>query len=361
MTGDGGETLTPIVFTDEVVADLTRRFRSKPSSYRSGLYHVATSHERSGLRAWVEGVVGRVPEPGRSKLVPRLLADEHLLNTLNELAVAAILQLSGLVVLYEHDLDGVTPDWFVPGTADDPPVIVEVWTKNYEQRAVGRRRQWQALRDRVGKIPVGVLLNVLPRSRQGPPSTPMAKDLVRDLRVWLEQELPEAGMQIVLPLGASSDRNSGYRFRLAGVVPDATHALLTLPGEGGTYTTIGLIAQVESKIARYAQVAISAGAAFVVVVAADPGTPISRDLLRSVVEGRQSLEVSIDPHVHGQIADVTLPMNAVDVPRRFHEAVSAVGWVDLRLSGTAAEPPTIDLQLFANPARVVDPPSLGEY
>lgn len=357
VPSDGGEAVVPIVFTDEFVADLRRRYEGKPSSYRSDLYYVGTSPDRSGLRAWVEAVVWRVPQPGRAKLIPRLRSDQHLANTLNELAVGAALQTAGRVAMYEHDLAGATPDWYVPGSADHPPVIVEVWSKNHEQRAVGRRRQWQALRDRVSKIPVGVVLNVLSQDRQGPPSTDVAKELVRHLRAWVAQGVPAAGSQIVLPPpNGSKDRVARYRFRVAGELPGATHALLTLPGDGGAYSTADALAQIETKIARYAFTAVSTGAAFVVVIAAQPGTPISKGTLRNIVDGRQSLEVVIDPHAHGQIADITLPMNAVDEPRSFNPAMSALGWVQLELAEEPTEQPTIDLELFPNPARSIEPP-----
>ncbi|MEQ1703382.1 MAG: hypothetical protein ABMA25_25015, partial [Ilumatobacteraceae bacterium] len=56
-----------LVFTDQFIADMHRRFAAKPATHREDIYFVATSSERSGLRQWIEQAVARVPEPGRTK------------------------------------------------------------------------------------------------------------------------------------------------------------------------------------------------------------------------------------------------------------------------------------------------------
>ena len=347
------------MFTADFVADLRRRYANKPLSHRIDLFNTATSPATAGLRSWVETVVSGIPQPGRAKLISRLRFDEHLGNTLNELAVCAALQSTGRFPLYEHELDGATPDWVVPATEGTAALIVEVWSKNQPQAAAGRRRQWQDLKQRVSKIPVPVVLNVLPRERQGPPATDVAKQILRELRAWLGNGFPASGAEVVLPTAKHPNAKvSGYRFRVAGENPDGGGALLTVPGEGGAYTTADTLTEITTKIKKYAHTASAMGAAFVVVVAAEPGTPISKSTLRDIVEGRQSFEVVLDLHRHGEVADITLPMNVVDEPRTFSPAVSAIGWAQLILSDDHSQPPTVDIELFANPARTIDPPEL---
>ena len=356
--GVGEGATRPLVFTAGFVEDLRRRYESKPLSHRVDVFHTATSPDLAGLRAWVETVVSAVPEPGRAKLISRLRSDDHLVNTLNELAVGAALQAAGFAPLYERELEGGTPDWFVPATHGAPPLIVEVWNKNLPQAAVGRRRQWQELKQRVGKIQVGVVINVLPLERQGPPTTDVAKRILSGLRAWLGCD-PVPGSEIVLPAAEKAKTEApGYRFRISGMNPNGDCAILTVPGEGGAYTTADALKEIEIKIKKYAPTAAAMGAALVVVVAAEPGTPISKGTLRNIVEGKQSFEIVIDPHRQGEIADITLPMNAVDEPRTFSPAVSALGWAQLIVSDNHSQPPTIDLEFFANPARSIDPPAI---
>jgi hypothetical protein len=118
-----------------------------------------------------------------------------------------------------------------------------------------------------------------------------------------------------------------------------------VPGEGGAYTTNDTLTEITIKIKKFADTATTMGAAFVVVVAAEPGTPISSGTLRDIVEGRQSFEVVIDLHRQGKVADITLPMNVVDEPHVFSPAVSAIGWAQLIVSDGGSQPPKVDIEL----------------
>lgn len=335
------------VFTYEFIADLNRRFATRPASHQEDIYFVATSSGRAGLRQWIEQEVARIPEPGRTKLVSRLRADEHFVNTLNELAVASVLQGVGGDVLYEHDLDGVTPDWYLTGVAGRPPLVVEVWNKNHAQGSAARRRLWLGLQRLVRQIPAGAVLNVVATGRQGPPQHGTAKQIAGELRRWLLAENARVGSQREV---------KGYRFQIASVGAVGGPADMTLPGESGAFTTREARTAIASKVRRYEQVVAGRGDAFVVVVGHQVGTPISKGTMADLVAGRQAFEVAFDPLMVGEFFDLTLPMNVVDVPMSLSGAVSAVGWIDIVLADDVNDPPAISLNLWPNPARRIDTP-----
>ena len=336
------------VFTDEFLATLHRRYDGKPPSHQVDLYYAATSANRAGLRNWIEQVVATVPEPGQAKLISRLRADEHFVNTTNELAVGAALQTSGRTVLYEHELDGGTPDWYLPGFDTIPDLIVEVWNKNHARGAAGRRRQWLALQARVEWIPHDVFLNVIAVDGKGPPPMEAAKSIASQVRGWLDERR-----------GAGSEESiSGYKFRIAGTGTPTGRARLTFPGEGGAFTTKDALDEIESKVKRYSTSAYTRGAALVVVVAGEIGTPISRGTLAALVAGQQSFEISFDLLSEGEIADVTMPMNAVDSQRQFPAVLSGIAWVELTLANEPGDPPAVRMELFPNPARSISAPPI---
>ena len=339
-----------LVFTDQFIADMHRRFAAKPATHREDIYFVATSSERSGLRQWIEQAVARVPEPGRTKLISRLQADEHFINTLNELAVGSVLQSVGGEVLYEHEVEGMTPDWYVTGGDNNAPLVVAVWNKNHAQGSASRRRLWLGLQRRVRQIPAGVVRHVIAVGRKGPPSADVAKKVGSELRGWL----------LGGDAGVGSQREfDGYRFRVAARTATSDGpAEMTLPGEGGAFTTVEAREAIATKVRRYEQVVASRGEAFVVVVGHEVGTPISRDAMRDLVAGRQGFEVAFDPLLDGEFLDVTLPMNVVDVPISLSAAVSSVGWVEVVLADSADDSPAVSLDLWPNPARRIDTPSI---
>lgn len=340
----------PLVFTDDFIDDLDRRYAGKPAAYQVDLFFAARSPSRAGLRDWIERAVALVPAPGQAKLISRLRVDEHFVNTLNELAVGAVLQGSFATVLYEQKLKGLTPDWYVPGIGSMPPLIVEVWNKNHAQGAAGRRRGWLALKARVERIEIDVALNVITVARQGPPSTDLCTQIARELRSWLSADAPAWGSQKVI---------HGYRFHVASTGTQVGHAQMSFPGEGGAFTTADALDEIESKVAKYAAISSATEAAFLVVVAHETGTPISRGTLHDVIRGRQSFEIVFDLTSHGQVADITMPMNAADVPRDFDAALSGIAWVDVAVAAEPTDPPTIHMELFPNPARAVTAPPIS--
>jgi hypothetical protein len=347
-TADVGQPDRDPVFSERFLADLYRRYDNKPLSYQTDLFFVATSSEHSGLREWIERVVALVPEPGRTKLVSRLRADKHLVNTLNELAVAAELQSTGCAVLYEHDLNGVTPDWFVFETAELPALAVEVWSKNLRSGSSSRRRQWVDLQTRIRNIDVDVGLNVVVRSSGGPPSHKTAKAIARELSVWLRETALRTG---------STREFDGYQFVVTvGAGKQNGFAEMVIPGESGAYTTEDVLAEIRQKTKRYETAVTARKAAFVVVVAHEPGTPINKSTIADLAAGRQSIMFSFDPASNGLIGDASVQLKTDDTPHALAASVSGVAWVELQPSEQPDQAPTVVWELFLNERRSVDVP-----
>lgn len=332
-----------VVFDQDFVQQLERVNSSRPASYRSDLYFFVTSEDRRDVREWVERTVALLPDPGRTLLAKRLRADGNFVTAIQEIGVAAVLFEAGLSPESEPRLGRLTPDLFVPGSSDRPPLVFEVWTRQPQSGESSRRRSWQALVERVEKIPHPVGLLLVPRTRRcGAPDRQEITQIGRELSSWLAAAQRHAG---------ESHEVLGYRFQVAGSSPYPDRAFLPRPTEGGTVDTDIVMEIVREKTRRYRQMVTDLGAAFVVVLAGQPDTAMDLDMVRATLDGRQAMTFLVPPSPSGPLGDVTMRMKAEHSPPVLDGALSAVGW----LSTTQASP---TLNLFENPRAVIPLPDL---
>lgn len=78
----------------------------------------------------------------------------------NEISIGYLLVKSGFDVLYEKEIDGKTPDWYVCGNNIHSDIIVEVKTLNSKDVVVKFREQLEILIEKIQTLPFGVILEL---------------------------------------------------------------------------------------------------------------------------------------------------------------------------------------------------------
>lgn len=304
--------------------ELESRFRGRRDWERADLASVALSPERAVIRSWIDSEVSALEQPGRRKLIARLRDDKNFATAYNELAVAAVLRDAGLSLLYEAELDGLTPDLFAPSGPHGRPLVIEVWTRELPRSARGTRRAWAELVRRVADIPVPVAV-LVQGTQGGTPPVPTSgdsKEIAASLRRWLLR-----GQRC---RGDSHDVGS-YRFVVFMEVP-GLKTRMAAPTGGGRADSELVVRAIQTKVRRYRALVERLDASFVVVTASDPSTPLDVELLRSALGGRQSFSFSFSPAATGLIGTSSGPMPRNRHIVEFDSALSAVGFVEARLA-----------------------------
>ena len=309
---------------DEFAQDFVRRFSNRPDWARPELWPVVTDPARTPQRRWLSNVLGQLPERQRQNALARLQSDEQFLATYNELASAAILGTPELRVevepLFTRQGRTLTPDLALRSVDGQLLAIGEVSTRfrNTEHRRL--EIQWRELRTRVARIPraVGILVQDLVNDPIRPPTSGQAAKIELGLRDWL--------LRPSSVLGATSEFQ-GYLFQVAFELP-GLRAQVAVPTGGDWYNTDKVRAAISDKASRYTELANSLNVPLLVVLAAEPALPLSKDFVASALTGAQALTIAFDPFRPGPIASGPMRLNHQDVPAAFDPALSAVGWLE---------------------------------
>ncbi len=308
------------VFDDQFRERLAARYGGRPDWEWPDLAFVALSDERQRLRDWIDTEVVAIPDPGRAKLLSHLRGDKTFETALNELAVASLFRHAGVGLLYEPDLDGLTPDLFAPASGDRPAMIIEVWTREPLRESRGSRRAWAELVERISAIPVPVGLTVegVGGAPAAPPTSGDAKSIASELRRWLLGSVRTDADAIVV---------GNLRFRVVMSVP-GLRTRLAPPLPAAQVDSEVVLGAIRRKVRRYRDLARRAAANLVVVLASHPASPLTLDMLRSAVEGEQSFAFSFSPFASGLVGDWSGQLQQERRRPLFDPMLSAVGFVD---------------------------------
>lgn len=308
-----------LVFDDDYMAAVAARADGRPAWERSAIHDLVLSDEKAQMRAWIEQEVARIPEPGRSELIRRLRSERSFLPSMHEVATAAVLTEAGLELRYEANVGGRTPDFLVPDDGSGHPAIVEVWTRELARDSRGQVRAWEALRARIGQIPVPAGLAVDVRTRKRAPSPRQSKEISSGLRRWLLDAPRATGESINV---------DGFRFVVTGTMPGLT-AYLPVQHPGGWFDSSSVVDTIRAKVDRYRELTHTAGAALVVVVGSDVRAPLTLDLLRSTMRGQNSGAISWSAGSTGYIGEWSTAMRKREAAPTFDPVLSAVGWIEV--------------------------------
>lgn len=301
---------------------MENRFARRASWERPELASVVLSPHRAEFRSWLDREVSALAEPGRSKLAGRLRDSENFVSAYNELAVASILRDAGLDVLYEADVDGLTPDLLASAGPDGRALIIDVWTREVPRAVRGANRAWAELVGRVAQtaVPVGLVVEAADRRCLVPPSSGEAKKVAASVRDWLVRSPRQTGD--VHEIGP-------YRFIVLMDVP-GLRARLAAPLTGGRVDSEVVIAAIREKVRRYRRLAERLDAPLVVVIGSDQSAPLDLALLRSVLTGEQVISFTFSPAFTGLIGSSTTTLRPEHRPPAFNRGLSAVGFVEPR-------------------------------
>lgn len=268
---------------------------------------------------WLRSVLASISPTERERLDGRLDQDDGA-NALAEAAVYWAVSVAGLPVEIEPPIGSLTPDLRVPDC--DPPLIMEVWSRNRSDDSASHDRRWQAVRRAVRTIPLPwVLTSHGSIHRDGAsPDSQEAKTIAKTLSTFLSRSTTQIGASVTVV---------GFAFEVIGRAPSA-HVVLNNPASmGGMVTSDHVIDGISRKVRKYRRTVEYEEAAFVVAVAGEPGGGLDRFAVESALAGRNSVSVSINPFAGGQVLDWKSEMRDEETPPRFDRCLSAVGFVDL--------------------------------
>jgi hypothetical protein len=303
------------------------------------VYHVATSDEYNETRRWINEQAELLDERGRDRLASKIRDPKSFIDAFHELCVAAKLRLPRGYVTYEPDVGGVTPDLLIDA-APAPPLVVEVWTRHRADTAARAHRQWLALQARLESIPVAVRLLVVegPREHPAPSDSRLVREVVRNVRDWLMSPVTQ---------GRSVHATHGYTFAIVGQAAGPRVEFAAPGSAGGAVTADMLLAAIANKVDRYREAVDRIEAELLVVIAADDGSGLSKDVLADTLGGHNVTSLSFSVFDVGPMEVGKVKLRDNDDPPKLDRRLSAVAWLDVD-----DRTPPGSLTFFPNPDSV---------
>ena len=115
------------VYTEEFVEKIKKEYNNNPNFNKIALYSLLTMDKYKPVRKEIEEWVSVLPKDKQKKVIDKF-REENYKETYNELAVGNILNKLGFRTVYEKNIEGKTPDWYVYSKGGKPAIIVEVLT-----------------------------------------------------------------------------------------------------------------------------------------------------------------------------------------------------------------------------------------
>jgi hypothetical protein len=271
------------VFTPDWIAEQKRKYGQSPEHARPRLYYFWTSSETEGLRNLIEQWVDFLSPKNRQRVIPRLRATEQLRQTCNELAVGDSLRRMGHAVEYEVELQGLTPDWVVCVAGTGSKFILEVVSSKPPQERERCDDGWDILRRRLEGLSGNAHLCIQPPFNIGddepvaPPSEQRQKQIVRNVREWLESAPPD-GAEVAI---------DGVVIGLVCRIPNLDHVTCGTGCMPFCVDAAPLKESVKDKAKKYREIVRALQLPFVVCVIPDFSTGRGLDDLQSAVLGEQ--------------------------------------------------------------------------
>jgi hypothetical protein len=312
---------TQMFFDDTIRDALLHKHGSKLSSHRPEYFALATDPTRQQQRAWVNRTLSSLDSDGANALFHNLQTPGRFIESYNELAVAAILQTTGMKLGYERDIQRKTPDFLALDADDHPTHIVEVLNRKKPKAVDAADRRWQELIDRFAVIDEAWRVRVARFSGdRGGPHADEAIHLVRVTEKWLTSN----------PIAINAGWSIGdYVFSVVAKSPGTQVELLT-PIEEVWVDSDTLAKAIRDKVSRYDDLAEQLGIPLVVVVGADDNLAVSSDTVKSALGGQLTVSVNLNVWGVGTGSTKSRPMkmHATDAPRSWNAVLSAVGWLE---------------------------------
>jgi hypothetical protein len=338
------------LFDDDFLQSLDRRYAHVGAWAQPSLYRVARWPQNAWRRDWVEDEFSRLPTVEQSWLRGRLRNEEQFLQALAELETGAILCRAGMEVSQSPAFGGEkTPDLLVtiPGTG--ARFLVEVWTRSIPELASGHARQWAELQARVDRgVPAayGLMVQNFADEPLSAPASHEMKGIVGDLDRALTGRLRLPGEVVVA---------GRYRFRVTGPSPAGSlRAFLAPPTSYSQCDSRLLVDAIMRKVRRYRGLVLRHKIAFAVVLAGEPDSGCTEQLVEAMLSGVLSTSMTLSVNVEGRVGSGKIgQLREANLPPRFDPCLSAVGW----LRWGSIEPG--ELVIWPRPSPLIEFPSLS--
>ena len=172
------------------------------------------------VRKEIEEWVSVLPKDKQKKVIDKF-REENYKETYNELAVGNILNKLGFRTVYEKNIEGKTPDWYVYSKGGKPAIIVEVLTIKFSEKNKNKLRNIRYFLDKLETIPHGVLLNVKFRKIEISFNKGTVNTILNKIQKWLIKCNPKVGDQFT---------QSGITFEILPFEKKITHVITGGPG-----------------------------------------------------------------------------------------------------------------------------------
>lgn len=313
-------------FGPDFVAEYRRKHGARSPEQRPLTYDIAVEDEYAPWRGWLDEQLAHLPASAAAATAGKIWLDKDFWTVNLELAVGAGLRAAGLTVEYEHNWNGVSPDWTILAKDGRPSCFVEVHTDNPPADTFARMRAWHALVQRIRQIPVGVVLQLGPGSPVDPPDAGTAKKIARELRTQLLQETTQAWFT-----------SCGYTFLVMGdrhqqgrqmTSPWGVRACFNPPSEmAGVVDSQSLKTHVEEKVRKYRTLADDYGVPLVVAVGAHKFTGLSLEEVDHLINGADAPVITFQFNAGDQmVSSRPIPWGPV-APWTMPEELSELIWI----------------------------------
>jgi hypothetical protein len=276
----------PLVFSEEWLAHLRKRFAGKHDYQTTYVYRLATHPDAAPRRRGIEAWVAALSDGDQRKVIPRLRSNENHHQTYHELAVGALLVEAGLSVRYEEGLVGsIAPDWAVRNDGGQLLMVVEVLTVNPPGNQIGWQRAIDEIFARLVEVPVGFALGVDVDDPDVVPDQQQLKLIESRVRQWLTTSLPPVG---------STLRVQGATLIALAHNPDWKGVQVAGPARAFRVDYDGLAQKLSAKVRKYGDAASGLHIPLVLAVITDSATGHDVQTIDHVLNGRPSYECLFD-------------------------------------------------------------------
>lgn len=150
-----------IVFPDDVILGIIKKYENLPKDQRPFVYRLATSDRYKDDREIIERFATGLSGESLSKFVGNLQSkNNNCTHTYNELMVGEALRKMGYSIVYEPKIDGKTPDWLIIDPKTEKKAVVECFTCNINTNEEKTFKQLNDLARRLNKIRKSVFLGI---------------------------------------------------------------------------------------------------------------------------------------------------------------------------------------------------------
>ncbi len=273
------------VFTDEWSQKLRLRYENSGVS-APPLYRLATEPKYQSVRDTIQQWIDRLSENSQKKVVEKIRNPKSFHHTYNELKIASILFKKYLIIEYEEEILGLTPDWIVKNQSNEILLIVEVLTRENSVKDKSLSKRINELWGRITSIKIGIGLDLSYGDEFDEKllDSKLIKQIFRDVKNWLEKK----------PIVGTRKDFGNFEFRVIHYNDKWKDVQILGPGNSLWVDNLSLKENIEGKIKKYRNLIEYTKVPFIVGVVPDFTTAVSKNTLEDILFGQEVFVIRED-------------------------------------------------------------------